>query len=159
MRLLSRTAFAAALLGSTFAASAFAAAPDTTGCPPGLHRAELEGGGVGSVNAATRKADLEGGGVGSVNAATRKAESEGGGVGSVNAATRKAESGRRRRWLGERGDPQGGLGRRRRWFGERSDPQGGSRSGVDGLHQVAYRRLAEVPNPAGGTSASRVRPL
>jgi hypothetical protein len=92
MRLLSRTAFAAALLGSTFAVSAFAASPDTTGCPPGLHRAESEGGGVGSVNAATRKAESEGGGVGSVNAATRKAESEGGGVGSVNAATRKAEA-------------------------------------------------------------------
>ncbi len=91
MRLLSRTAFAAALLGSTLAAPAFAASPDTTGCPPGLHRAEAEGGGVGSVNAATRKAEGEGGGVGSVNAATRKAEGEGGGVGSVNAATRKAE--------------------------------------------------------------------
>ena len=109
MRLLSRTAFAAALLGSTFAVSAFAASPDTTGCPPGLHRAELEGGGVGSVNAATRKADSEGGGVGSVNAATRKAELEGGGVGSVNSATRKADFRRRRGRLGERGDPQGGL--------------------------------------------------
>ncbi len=33
----------------------------STGCPPGLHRvAEAEGGGVGSVNAATRKAEVEG---------------------------------------------------------------------------------------------------
>jgi hypothetical protein len=95
MRLLSKTALAAALLGSTLAAPVFAAAPDATGCPPGMHRADSqkagEAGGVGSVNAATRKAEGEGGGVGSVNAATRKAEGEGGGVGSVNAATRKAE--------------------------------------------------------------------
>jgi hypothetical protein len=76
MRLLSRTAFAAVLLGSTLAAPAFALTPDTTDCPPGMHRAESEGGGVGSVNAATRKAESEGGGVGSVNAATRKAEAE-----------------------------------------------------------------------------------
>ena len=55
-------------------------------------KAESEGGGVGSVNAQTRKAESEGGGVGSVNAQTRKAESEGGGVGSVNAQTRKAEA-------------------------------------------------------------------
>ena len=60
--------------------------------PGGVPRAESEGGGVGSVNAQTRKAKSEGGGVGSVNAQTRKAESEGGGVGSVNAQTRKAES-------------------------------------------------------------------
>ncbi len=83
--------FAALLLGSTLATAAFAA-PPYTGCPAGFHRAESEGGGVGSVNAQTRKAESEGGGVGSVNAQTRKAESEGGGVGSVNAQTRKAES-------------------------------------------------------------------
>jgi len=92
MRLLSKMTFAALLLGSTVAGSAFAATPDTTGCPPGLHRAESEGGGVGSVNAATHRAESEGGGVGSVNQATRRAESEGGGVGSVNQATRRAES-------------------------------------------------------------------
>src|SRR3984885_8781972 len=62
------------------------------GCPAGYHRAESEGGGVGSVNAQTRKAESEGDGVGSVNAQTRKAESEGGSVGSVNAQTRKAEA-------------------------------------------------------------------
>jgi len=83
--------FAALLVSTTMAASAYAAAP-YTGCPAGFHRAESEGGGVGSVNAQTRKAESEGGGVGSVNAQTRKAESEGGGVGSVNARTRKAES-------------------------------------------------------------------
>ena len=55
MRLLSKAALAAALLGSTLAVPAFA----DTGCPPGLHRAESEGGGVGSVNAATRKAKSE----------------------------------------------------------------------------------------------------
>ena len=106
MQLLPKMALAALLLGSTLAGTAFAA-NDTTGCPPGTLKAESEGGGVGSVNLATRKAESggvgtvematrkaesEGGGVGSVNLATRKAESEGGGVGSVNLATRKAES-------------------------------------------------------------------
>ena len=42
MRLLTKAAFAALLLGSTaIAAPAFA---DDTGCPPGLHRADFEGG-------------------------------------------------------------------------------------------------------------------
>ena len=93
MQLLPKLAFAALLLGSTVAGSAaFAASPDSTGCPPGMQRAESEAGGVNSVNMATRKADSEAGGVGSVNIATHKADSEAGGVGSVNIATRKAES-------------------------------------------------------------------
>jgi hypothetical protein len=83
--------FATLLLGSTLATSAYAAAP-YTGCPAGYHRAEAEGGGVGSVNLQTRRAESEGGGVGSVNLQTRRAESEGGGVGSVNLQTRKAEA-------------------------------------------------------------------
>jgi len=91
MRILPMTVLATALLGSTVDAPLFAAQP-YTGCPAGYHRAEAEGGGVGSVNLATRKAESEGGGVGSVNLATRKAESEGGGVGSVNLATRNAEA-------------------------------------------------------------------
>jgi hypothetical protein len=90
MHLVTKTAFAALLLGSTMAATALAA-PAYTGCPAGYHRAEQEGGGVGSVNAQTRRAEQEGGGVGSVNAATRRAEQEGGGVGSLNVNTRKAE--------------------------------------------------------------------
>ncbi len=90
MRIQSTTSFAVLLLSSAVATSALAAQP-YTGCPAGYHRAEAEGGGVGSVNAQTRKAEGEGGGVGSVNAQTRKAEGEGGGVGSVNAQTRKAE--------------------------------------------------------------------
>ena len=81
MHVLSKTALAALLVGATMVAPVLAATPDSTGCPPGLHRAESEGGGVGSVNQATRKAESEGGGVGSVNMATRKAEAEGGGVG------------------------------------------------------------------------------
>ena len=72
MRVLTKTAFAALLLGSTVAGSALAA--PYTGCPAGYHRAEQEGGGVGSVTAATRRAEQEGGGVGSVTAATRRAE-------------------------------------------------------------------------------------
>jgi hypothetical protein len=88
MHLRSQSLAALLLLGSTVATSAIAATP-YTGCPAGYHRAESEGGGVGSVNAQTRKAG-EAGGVGSVNAQTSKAESEGGGVGSVNAQTRKA---------------------------------------------------------------------
>jgi hypothetical protein len=73
MHLWSNQSFAVLLLASTAATSAIAATP-YTGCPAGYHRAESEGGGVGSVNAQTRKAESEGGGVGSVNAQTRKAE-------------------------------------------------------------------------------------
>ena len=91
MRLWSSASAAALLFGSALATSAIAATP-YTGCPAGYHRAEAEGGGVGSVSNQTRRAESEGGGVGSVNAQTRKAESEGGGVGSVNAQTRKAEA-------------------------------------------------------------------
>jgi hypothetical protein len=87
MHLRSQSLAALLLLGSTVATSAIAATP-YTGCPAGYHRAEAEGGGVGSVNAQTRKAG-EAGGVGSVNAQTSKA-GEAGGVGSVNAQTRKA---------------------------------------------------------------------
>jgi hypothetical protein len=90
MRVWSNAAFAALLLGSTVATSAVAA--PYTGCPAGYHRAEAEGGGVGSVNVQTRKAEGEGGGVGSVGLQTRKAEGEGGGVGSVGLQTRKAEA-------------------------------------------------------------------
>jgi len=92
MHALTKTAFAALLLGSTMGVSAFAAAPDSTGCPPGMHRAESEGSGVGTVDLAARKAESEGSGVGSVNLASRKAESEGSGVGSVNLASRKADT-------------------------------------------------------------------
>ena len=91
MHLVTKTAFAALLLGSTVAVSAGSAQP-YTGCPAGYHRAESESGGVGSVGAQTRKAESESGGVGSVGAQTRKAESESGGVGSVGALTRKAEA-------------------------------------------------------------------
>ena len=91
MPLFSNPSAVVVLLGSTLTMSAVAATP-YTGCPAGYHRAESEGGGVGSVNLNTRKAESEGGGVGSVNLQTRKAESEGGGVGSVNLQTRKAEA-------------------------------------------------------------------
>ena len=90
-----KTAFAALLLGSTIVtAAALAATPDTTGCPPGMHRAESEGSGVGTIQqTAARKAESEGSGVGSVNLSSRKAESEGSGVGTVQqTASRKAES-------------------------------------------------------------------
>jgi hypothetical protein len=70
MYLWSSQSFAALLLASTVTTSAIAATP-YTGCPAGYHRAEAEGGGVGSVNAQTRKAES---GVGAVNAQTRKAE-------------------------------------------------------------------------------------
>ena len=56
MRLLTKAAFAALLLGTTaIAAPAFA---DDTGCPPGLHRADSEGG---QNNNAVRRADSESG--------------------------------------------------------------------------------------------------
>ena len=78
MSLLSRAAFAALLLGTTvIAAPAFA---DDTGCPPGLHRADSEGG----QNNAARRADSEGG----QNNAVRQADSEGG----QNNAVRRADS-------------------------------------------------------------------
>ena len=82
MHLLSKTALAALLLGSTIATGALAAAPDSTGCPPGMHRADSEGG----QQLATRKADSEGG---NAAFATRKADSEGG---NAAFATRKADS-------------------------------------------------------------------
>ena len=87
----SNTLLATLMLGSMIATPALAATP-YIGCPAGYHRAEAEGGGVGTVNMATHKAESEGGGVGTVNMATRKAESEGGGVGTVNLQTRKAEA-------------------------------------------------------------------
>ena len=69
MSLLPKAAFAALLLGTTvIAAPAFA---DDTGCPPGLHRANSEGG---QNNGAARRADSEGG----QNNAVRQADSEGG---------------------------------------------------------------------------------
>ena len=70
MRLLTKMAFAALLLGTTISVSAFA----QPGCGPNVQRAESEGGGVATVNQATRKAESEGGGVATVNMATRKAE-------------------------------------------------------------------------------------
>ena len=66
---------AALLLGSIIATPTLAATP-YTGCPAGYHRAEAEGGGVATVNQATRKAESEGGGVATVNQATRKASAE-----------------------------------------------------------------------------------
>ena len=79
MRLLTKAAFAALLLGTTaIAAPAFA---DDTGCPPGLHRADSEGG---MNNNAARRADSEGG----QNNAVRQADSEGG----QNNAVRRADS-------------------------------------------------------------------
>ena len=51
MRLWSSASAAALLFGSAMATSALAAAP-YTGCPAGYHRAESEGGGVGSVSKA-----------------------------------------------------------------------------------------------------------
>ena len=92
MRLTSKMAFAALLLGSGFVTAAVAASP-YTGCPAGFHRkADSEAGGVSSVNLNTRKADSEAGGVSSVNLNTRKADSEAGGVSSVNLNTRRAEA-------------------------------------------------------------------
>jgi len=91
MRLWSSASAVMLLFGSAMTISAVAATP-YTGCPAGYHRAEAEGGGVGSVNLRTRQAEAEGGGVGSVNNQTRRAEAEGGGVGSVNNQTRRAEA-------------------------------------------------------------------
>jgi hypothetical protein len=48
--------YAALLISAAFAAPAFAATP-YSGCPAGYHRAEAEGGGVGSENLRTRKAE------------------------------------------------------------------------------------------------------
>ena len=76
MRLLPKAAFATLLLGTMVIAPAYA---DNTGCPPGLHRADSEGG----VNNATRRADSEGG----QNRVVRPADSEGG----QNNAVRQAD--------------------------------------------------------------------
>jgi hypothetical protein len=74
-------AMAALLLGPITAVPTNAA-PNTSGCPPGVQHTETEGGGVGSVDNVTRKAEAGGGGVGSANNATHKAEAEAGGMGS-----------------------------------------------------------------------------
>jgi hypothetical protein len=79
MSLLSKTAFAALLLGSTIAAPVFAASPDTTGCPAGMHRADSEGGpGWQQQASSAHKADSEGGPGWQQQAGARKADSEGG---------------------------------------------------------------------------------
>jgi hypothetical protein len=91
MRVQSMTSLVVLLLSPAVATSAIAAQA-YTGCPAGYHRAEAEGGGVGSLGVQTRKAEAEGGGVGSVGMQTRKAEAEGGGVGSLGVQTRKAEA-------------------------------------------------------------------
>ena len=94
--------------------SAFAASPDTTGCPAGMHRADSEGGpgfatrrltrkpqwrrnpqggpGWQQQASAARKADSEGGPAGSSSFAARKADSEGGPGWQQQAGTRKADS-------------------------------------------------------------------
>jgi len=79
MSLLSKTAFAALLLGSTIAAPLFAASPDTTGCPAGMHRADSEGGpGWQQQASSAHKADSEGGPGWQQQPGARKADSEGG---------------------------------------------------------------------------------
>jgi hypothetical protein len=80
MSLLSKTAFAALLLGSTIAAPVFAASPDTTGCPAGMHRADSEGGpGWQQQASSAHKADSEGGpGWQQQASSAHKADSEGG---------------------------------------------------------------------------------
>ena len=79
MSLLSKTAFAALLLGSTIAAPVFAASPDTTGCPAGMHRADSEGGpGWQQQASSAHKADSEGGPGWQQQPGARKADSEGG---------------------------------------------------------------------------------
>jgi hypothetical protein len=91
MRVQSMTSLVVLLLSPAVATSALAAQA-YTGCPAGYHRAEAEGGGVGSSGLQTRQAEAEGGGVGSSGLQTRQAEAEGGGVGSSGLQTRQAEA-------------------------------------------------------------------
>ena len=94
MSLLSKTAFAALLLGSTIAAPVFAASPDTTGCPAGMHRADSEGGpGWQQQASSAHKADSEGGpGWQQQASSAHKADSEGGPGWQQQAGARKADS-------------------------------------------------------------------
>jgi hypothetical protein len=85
MRLSSKMAFAALLLGSTFGMTTLAANAATPGCPSATQKTEAEGGaGGGTQQQYTRKTEAEGGaGGGTQQQLTRKAEAEGGAGGGT----------------------------------------------------------------------------
>ncbi len=91
MRLTSKMAFAALLLGSTFGMTTLAAAA-TPGCPSATQKTEAEGGAGGNwqakPGAATQKTEAEGGAGGNWQkqaSATQKTEAEGGSGGNWQA--------------------------------------------------------------------------
>ncbi|HLY91111.1 MAG TPA: hypothetical protein VKQ27_19160 [Acetobacteraceae bacterium] len=89
MRLTSKMAFAALLLGSTFGMTTLAAHAATPGCPSATQKTEAEGGAGGNwqgkPGAATQKTEAEGGAGGNWQkqaSATQKTEAEGGAGGN-----------------------------------------------------------------------------
>ena len=92
MRLTSKMAFAALLLGSTFGMTSVAAYAATPGCPSATQKTEAEGGAGGNwqakPGAATQKTEAEGGAGGNWQrqaSATQKTEAEGGAGGNWQA--------------------------------------------------------------------------
>ena len=88
MRLSSKMAFAALLLGSTFGMTTVAAYAATPGCPSATQKTEAEGGAGGNwqakPGAAAQKTEAEGGaGGGTQQSFTRKTEAEGGAGGGT----------------------------------------------------------------------------
>ena len=85
MRLASKMAFAALLLGSTLGMTTVAAYAATPGCPSATQKTEAEGGsGGGTQQQYARKTEAEGGaGGGTQQQFTRKTEAEGGAGGGT----------------------------------------------------------------------------
>ena len=172
MRLLTKAAFAALLLGTTaIAAPAFA---DDTGCPPGLHRADSEGG---QNNGAVRRANSEGG----QNNAVRQADSEGGqnNRGSPRSTPRAVRTTRSARLTSEggqnnavrRADSEGGQNNNavrrpiRRWSEQQAVRQADSEGGQNNAVRQAdfrgwpeTRRCAALAPRAGRTITRSAAP-
>jgi Spy/CpxP family protein refolding chaperone len=85
MRLSTRTAFAALLLGSTFAMTSLAAHAASPGCPSATQKTEAEGGaGGGTQQQYAQKTEAEGGaGGGTQQQYAQKTEAEGGAGGGT----------------------------------------------------------------------------
>jgi hypothetical protein len=87
MRLTTKMAFAALLLGSTFGMTTVAAYAATPGCPSATQKTEAEGGaGGGTQQAGVRKTEAEGGAGGGTQQYARKTEAEGGAGGGTQQA-------------------------------------------------------------------------
>jgi len=93
MRLLTKTTFAALLLGTSLAAPVLADNAATAGCGMAAHRTDAEGGGwQPAPGTAVRRTDAEGGGWQPAPGSARRTEADGAGVASGNQSTKLAEA-------------------------------------------------------------------